>query len=493
MKPYIPRGMMQKELNWERTNLHLYEWLIEESFQPEINQLMSEMKGIQEKQLPLLNNINTYLNRVVDEGVTYYEHYDSYIEGVEELYAREYQLLQEYISLYSYFLRGHSLQAELLPLVQLQQQQVNTLQKVKDILPKLSTDQDSKSSTQPFHLESGYILEKVKGGLDFPTSICFDESGVIYIAESGFVYGKPPGEGRILRLENNSEIIEVASGFNGPLTGMIYEGGVFYVSVGNRSGKGEEPCGSIIRVFPNGVKEEIITGLRTCGDHFTGDLVISPDQKLYFGVGTGTNSGVVGKDLSGKRKRIQQGHGIVLVNKNQSELFLANVIRAVQGELNGNTILLTDVGANKMEIARVFQPTNPNHVLISNGFASMGIALPGAIAAKLACPEQPVVCITGDGGFLMNLAELETAKRLTTPMIILVLNDEMYGLEKKMMIEKQTSDDGVYFTNPNFVQLAESFGIKGYRVENTDMLKNILKQELTSNNIVLIEVPIQYE
>ncbi|MFZ3591550.1 acetolactate synthase large subunit [Bacillus sp. DJP31] len=198
-------------------------------------------------------------------------------------------------------------------------------------------------------------------------------------------------------------------------------------------------------------------------------------------------------DLPEKRQRIKDGHNIDTYVGDHSELLLSNVINALQEVVDANTILLSDVGANKMEIARVFQPENPNHVLISNGLASMGVAVPGGIAAKLACPDQPVVCVTGDGGFLMNMPEIETAKRLNTAMIIIVLNDGMYGLEKKMMLEEQSTDEGVYFSNPDFLKLAESFGIKGYRVENTGMLKETILQELHSNNIVLIDVPVRYQ
>jgi acetolactate synthase-1/2/3 large subunit len=196
--------------------------------------------------------------------------------------------------------------------------------------------------------------------------------------------------------------------------------------------------------------------------------------------------------LSEKRERIIQGHGIKS-GVTEQELLLSNVINALSEVLNPNTILLSDVGAHKLEIARAYQPEHPNHVFISNGFASMGIALPGAIGAKLACPSQPVVCVTGDGGFLMNIAELETAKRLNTAMIILVLNDGMYGLEQKMMLEQQSSDEGVYFSNPEFVTLAESFGIKGYRVESIDELKAIMTGNLHLNEITLIDIPIRYK
>lgn len=198
-------------------------------------------------------------------------------------------------------------------------------------------------------------------------------------------------------------------------------------------------------------------------------------------------------NLGEKQQRIKEGHGLVEITKGKSELLLPNVIHTLQNIMDTDCILLSDVGAHKIEIARIIQPRRPDQLFISNGFASMGIALPGAIAAKLARPNQPVICVTGDGGFLMSLAELETAKRLKTAMIIIVLSDEMFGLEKKMMVEQQSSDQGVYFTNPDFIKLAESFGIKGYKVENTEMLQELIVQNLHSTEVTLIEVPIHYK
>ncbi len=119
----------------------------------------------------------------------------------------------------------------------------------------------------------------------------------------------------------------------------------------------------------------------------------------------------------------------------------------------------------------------------------MGIALPGAIGAKLARPNDPVICITGDGGLLMNVAEIETAKRLGVAFIIIVLNDSMLRLEVETMNKKFGESFGVTFQNPDFVQLAESFGIKGKRVGNLVELESILREELEDpSEIVLIDV-----
>ena len=122
----------------------------------------------------------------------------------------------------------------------------------------------------------------------------------------------------------------------------------------------------------------------------------------------------------------------------------------------------------------------------------MGIAIPGSIGAKLACPKDPVICITGDGGALMNFAEIETAKRLGLSFVIIVINDSMLKLEVQQMNKQFGESYGLSFHNPNFVQLAESFGIKGTKAGNLDEFETILKETLqTLDEIVLIEVVMQ--
>jgi acetolactate synthase-1/2/3 large subunit len=169
------------------------------------------------------------------------------------------------------------------------------------------------------------------------------------------------------------------------------------------------------------------------------------------------------------------------------------ILHELEKVITDNTIVISDVGAHKMWIARTFQPKQPNRVIISNGFASMGIALPGAIGAKLACPEDPVVCIMGDGGFLMNGAEIETAKRLGLAFVILVLNDGKYGLIEWKQKNNFDKSYGIDFQNPDFVRLAESFGVVGLRVTAPSELPGILKQAFSMNEIVLVEVPVDSE
>lgn len=158
-----------------------------------------------------------------------------------------------------------------------------------------------------------------------------------------------------------------------------------------------------------------------------------------------------------------------------------------------NTIVLSDVGAHKVWIARNYQPKQPNRVIISNGFASMGIAVPGAIGAKLASPDDPVICITGDGGFLMNGVEIETAKRLGLAFTIVVLTDSKYGLIEWKLKNRSYDSFGVDFTNPDLIRFAESFGIKGMRVSQAGELEATLRKAMSMNEIVLVEIPVDDE
>ncbi|RAL21054.1 acetolactate synthase large subunit [Thermoflavimicrobium daqui] len=164
------------------------------------------------------------------------------------------------------------------------------------------------------------------------------------------------------------------------------------------------------------------------------------------------------------------------------------ILSQLQKIIPENTIVVSDVGAHKIWIARHFHPTYPNRVIISNGFASMGIAIPGAIGAKLACPNDPVISITGDGGFLMNAAEIETAKRLGLSFVILVLNDRKYSLIDWKLRNRFNASYGVDFNNPDFVRLAESFGISGLRVNSQQELEPTLQHALQLNEMVLVEI-----
>lgn len=163
--------------------------------------------------------------------------------------------------------------------------------------------------------------------------------------------------------------------------------------------------------------------------------------------------------------------------------------RRVMGD---DDILLSDVGAHKMWIARIYRCQRPNTCIISNGFASMGIALPGALAAKLSYPERRILAITGDAGFMMNSQEIETALRHNLALVVMIWNDSEYGLIKWHQERRFGRSGDISFTNPDFVKYAESFGAKGYRVESADALIPTLERAFDDDTVVVVDVPVDY-
>lgn len=160
--------------------------------------------------------------------------------------------------------------------------------------------------------------------------------------------------------------------------------------------------------------------------------------------------------------------------------------------LDPEDIVISDVGAHKMWIARMYQAERPNTCIISNGFASMGISLPGAVSAKLVHPDKTVVAVTGDAGFMMNSQEIETAMRIGTPIIILIWTDSAYGLIEWKQMNQFKRSSNIKFTNPDFVKYAESFGAKGYRVNSAEELAPTLKKAIADNSVVIIDCPVDY-
>lgn len=168
------------------------------------------------------------------------------------------------------------------------------------------------------------------------------------------------------------------------------------------------------------------------------------------------------------------------------------VLHDVRSVMGKSDILLSDVGAHKMWIARQYHCYEPRTCIISNGFATMGIAVPGAIAAKLLYPEKRVLAISGDGGFLMNCQELETAVRIGTPFVTLIFHDDNYGLIKWKQENRYQESYDVSFGNPDFVKFAESFGCKGYRIRKTEELLPTLEDAFAQSVPTVIDCPVDY-
>ncbi|WP_019895085.1 acetolactate synthase large subunit [Hydrogenovibrio halophilus] len=168
------------------------------------------------------------------------------------------------------------------------------------------------------------------------------------------------------------------------------------------------------------------------------------------------------------------------------------IIWDLRTAMDKDAIAICDVGAHKMWMARFFRAEQPNTCIISNGFASMGIALPGAVGAKLAHPDKAVVAVTGDAGLMMNVQELETALREQTPIVILIWNDSQYGLIEWKQKRRFQRSAYIDFKNPDFVTFAQSFGATGVRIESADQLLPALKTAIATPTVTLIDCPVDY-
>ncbi|WP_458209403.1 acetolactate synthase large subunit [Haladaptatus sp. NG-SE-30] len=166
-----------------------------------------------------------------------------------------------------------------------------------------------------------------------------------------------------------------------------------------------------------------------------------------------------------------------------------NVLPILREAMADEDVLISDVGSHKMAIAQNFPTYEPNTVIISNGLASMGIAVPGGIAADLALDSEVVVA-TGDGGFMMNAAEIETATRLGCGYTILLFNDSEYNLITEEQEAHRGEHFGTHLTNPDFVTFAESFGIDATRAETWDEIEDALQAGVESDEMTLVEVPV---
>ncbi len=164
----------------------------------------------------------------------------------------------------------------------------------------------------------------------------------------------------------------------------------------------------------------------------------------------------------------------------------------IRDALGPRDMLISDVGLHKLWIGRMFPAHEPNTVLIANGLAGMGFALPCAIAAKLVHPERRVVTVNGDGGFLMNVQELETAMRLKTPIVNVIWENRQFGSIVWKQDKKFGRHFGCDFTNPDFVRLAEAFGLPAWRCESVADFGRHLRHALTLDVPSLIVAPIDY-
>jgi acetolactate synthase-1/2/3 large subunit len=193
-----------------------------------------------------------------------------------------------------------------------------------------------------------------------------------------------------------------------------------------------------------------------------------------------------------KLKRLFKKHIASHINLEKFPYTPAQVVADVRDSMDSSDIVVLDNGMYKIWFARNYPAYLPNTLLLDNALATMGAGLPSGIAVKLIFPQKKVVVVTGDGGFLMTSAELETAQRLGLDLIIVILNDNGFGMIEWKQKLSGLPKFGLHFGNPDFIKYARSFGAEGQRVKKYGDLKKMLGRASEKGGIQLIEVPIDY-
>jgi len=168
------------------------------------------------------------------------------------------------------------------------------------------------------------------------------------------------------------------------------------------------------------------------------------------------------------------------------------LVRDVRNAMPRDGVICLDNGVYKIWFARNYPANEPNTVLLDNALATMGAGLPSAMGACLVHPEKKIMAICGDGGFMMNSQELETAVRLGLNLTVLILNDSAYGMIRWKQANMGLKDWGLEYNNPDFVLYAESYGARGHRVASAEHLSKILDTCLSEPGVHLIDCPVDY-
>lgn len=197
-------------------------------------------------------------------------------------------------------------------------------------------------------------------------------------------------------------------------------------------------------------------------------------------------------DYFGRVKAEMDTHVHGPVDDARCPLVPQRIVQEVRAAVASDGIVSLDNGMYKLWFARHYLAHAPNTLLLDNALATMGGGLPVALAAKLLHPDRQVVAVCGDGGFLMNSQELETAVRLRLDVVVLVLRDDAYGMIRWKQGVAHFADHGLTFGNPDFVRYAESHGVAGHRVTAAGELEMRLRDCLAAGGLHLIEVPIDY-
>ena len=173
-------------------------------------------------------------------------------------------------------------------------------------------------------------------------------------------------------------------------------------------------------------------------------------------------------------------------------IFPPYLVRQVREAMPVDGIICLDNGVYKIWFARNYQARQQNTVLLDNALATMGAGLPSAMASAMVYPDRKVMAICGDGGFMMNSQEMETAVRLGLNITVLILNDNSYGMIRWKQANMGFADWGLTYGNPDFVKYAEAYGANGYRVESASHLPELLQHTLSTPGVHLIDCPVDY-
>ncbi|MFT5879782.1 MAG: acetolactate synthase-1/2/3 large subunit [Moritella sp.] len=191
------------------------------------------------------------------------------------------------------------------------------------------------------------------------------------------------------------------------------------------------------------------------------------------------------------KKRIDE-HLNEGINDDRFPLYPQRIVADVRRAMPADGIICLDNGIYKIWFARNYRALQPNTVLLDNALATMGAGLPSAMAASLLYPKRKTVAICGDGGFMMNSQELETAVRLKLNLVIIILRDDAYGMIKWKQENMSFPNFGLDYGNPDFVKYAQAYGAFGHRVESSDSFLSLLEKSLATPGVHLIDVPVDY-
>jgi acetolactate synthase-1/2/3 large subunit len=193
-----------------------------------------------------------------------------------------------------------------------------------------------------------------------------------------------------------------------------------------------------------------------------------------------------------RARRAELEHSATLCDDSRFPIFPPCLVKQIRAAMPADGIICLDNGVYKIWFARNYPARQPNTVLLDNALATMGAGLPSAMASAMVYPGRKVMAICGDGGFMMNSQEMETAVRLGLDLTVLILRDDAYGMIRWKQANMGFADFGLTYGNPDFVKYAESYGAHGHRVDNAAMLPGLLDTCLSTPGVHLIDCPVDY-